>query len=499
MKVAIYCRLSEEDKNKERERDSESIANQKQMLRDYAKGQGWEIYRIYSDDDYTGADRTRPEFNRLIQDARDGLFQIVLCKSQSRFTREMELVERYIHYLFPLWGIRFIGVVDGADTESKGNKKSRQINGLVNEWYLEDMSESIKSVLDSKRRNGYHIGSFALYGYKKDEVQRGKLKIDKEASEVVKRIFSLYISGCGKSKIARILNEQSVPNPTEYKRQKGLMYKPAKGKSGTLWRYSTISSILNNQMYIGNMVQGKYGSVSYKSKENRPKPRDKWFIVEGTHEPIIDKDTWNRAQELLRGKARVEKTGELGVFSKKVYCAGCGYTLKSSRSGGKNYLKCPTHYISREMCGGSFISVERLERVVLSELNKIFDKYLDKEAVELLRLEKPKEHLEITEEKIKKNEKMIKEIYKDKLNGRIDESVLFDVLEEIEKEQKTLRRVYKMQKLEQNEQSNIDLLEEYISPKHLKRAYLDLMVEKIVVGKRIKGTKNVPITIYWRF
>ena len=148
MKVAIYCRLSEEDRNKQFETDdSGSIQNQKAMLMQYAMEQGWELYNIYSDDDYAGADRRRPEFNRLLEDAEKRRFDIILCKTQSRFTRELELVEKYIHGLFPLWGIRFISIVDNADTANKGNKKSRQINGLVNEWYLEDMSDNIRSVL----------------------------------------------------------------------------------------------------------------------------------------------------------------------------------------------------------------------------------------------------------------------------------------------------------------------------------------------------------------
>ena len=149
-KAALYCRLSEEDRNKSRkEEDSQSIQNQKSMLLQYAFAQGWEIYDVYSDDDYAGADRRRPAFNRLLRDAREHRFDIILCKTQSRFTREVELVEKYIHGLFPLWGIRFVSIVDNADTAIRGNKKARQINALVNEWYLEDMSENIRSVLDN--------------------------------------------------------------------------------------------------------------------------------------------------------------------------------------------------------------------------------------------------------------------------------------------------------------------------------------------------------------
>ena len=145
-RVAIYCRLSEEDRDKKsKDDDSLSIQNQKDILSAYAFRQGWSIYRIYSDDNYSGSDRNRPEFNQMIEDAKAHKFDIVLCKTQSRFTREMELVEKYIHDLFPRLGIRFVSVVDNIDTDMAGNKKARQINGLMNEWYLEDMSDSIKS------------------------------------------------------------------------------------------------------------------------------------------------------------------------------------------------------------------------------------------------------------------------------------------------------------------------------------------------------------------
>ena len=209
MNVAIYCRLSDEDRDKlHQSDDSASIQNQKAMLIKYASDNGWTIYDIYSDDDYAGSDRRRPEFNRLIIDAKARKFDIVLCKSQSRFTRELELVEQYIHGLFPRLGIRFISLVDNADTENKGNKKARQINGLVNEWFLEELSDNIKAVLTNRREQGYHIGSFAPYGYKKDPDKKGHLIIDPDAAEVVREIFTLFAEGKGKQVIARILNER---------------------------------------------------------------------------------------------------------------------------------------------------------------------------------------------------------------------------------------------------------------------------------------------------
>lgn len=168
------------------------------MLLEYAAQHSWEVYDIYSDDNYTGSDRNRPAFTRMLEDAEVHRFDIILCKSQSRFTRELELVEKYINGLFPIWGIRFISLADNADTSNKGNKKARQINGLVNEWYLEDMSENIRAVLTSRRKGGFHIGAFAPYGYKKDPEQRGRLLIDEEAAAVVREISTLFSQGYGK-------------------------------------------------------------------------------------------------------------------------------------------------------------------------------------------------------------------------------------------------------------------------------------------------------------
>ena len=162
-KVAIYARLSKEDKNKQFLEESESIQNQKNMLINYSIEKNWNIYDIYCDEDFSGIDDTRPEFNRLLQDAKNKKFNIILCKSQSRFTRDTIYVEDYLHNKFQQWGVRFISVVDSVDTEDKGNKKSRQINGLVNEWYLEDLSDNIRKTFDTKRKMGEFIGAFAPF------------------------------------------------------------------------------------------------------------------------------------------------------------------------------------------------------------------------------------------------------------------------------------------------------------------------------------------------
>ena len=517
LKVAIYCRLSEEDRNKQTETDdSGSIQNQKAMLVGYALEQGWEIYCIYSDDDYAGADRRRPEFNRLLGDAEAKKFDIVLCKTQSRFTRELELVEKYIHGLFPIWGIRFISIVDNADTANKGNKKSRQINGLVNEWYLEDMSDNIRSVLKNRRENGFHIGAFALYGYKKDPGQKGHLIIDEEAAAVVREVFTLFSQGYGKTAIARMLNDRGIPNPTEYKRLKGLRYKQPKAKNSTLWKYFAISDMLTNEMYIGNMVQGKYGSISYKTKQNKPRPKDKWYIVEGTHEPIIDRELWGRVQKMIAERAKPFEVGTIGLFAGKARCANCGYVMRSSKNRGKHYLQCSNRHIAKDACIGSFISVDKLEQMVIDELNRLSKEYLNKDDLEKkiefsgnLQIQKESilKNIASYEKRVRELSKGIRELYMDKVKGLISDADYAEMSKDFTGDRDRLEELISdgRRQIEEIEgkikagDNRREIIERYTNLKHLNREMVEVLIDYISVGKRIPGTRSVPIEIHWNF
>ena len=517
LKVAIYCRLSEEDRNKQTETDdSGSIQNQKAMLMQYAIEQGWELFRIYSDDDYAGADRRRPEFNRLLQDAEARKFDIVLCKTQSRFTRELELVEKYIHGLFPIWGIRFISIVDNADTANKGNKKSRQINGLINEWYLEDMSDNIRSVLKNRRENGFHIGAFALYGYEKDPDRKGHLIIDEEAAAIVREVFTLFSQGYGKTAIARMLNDRGIPNPTEYKRLKGLRYKQPTTKNSTLWKYFAISDMLVNEIYIGNMVQGKYGSISYKTKQNKPRPKSQWYIVEGTHEPIIDRELWDRVQKMVQERVKPFDVGTIGLFARKARCANCGYVMRSSKNRGRHYLQCSNRHVAKDACIGSFISVEKLEQLVIEELNRLSKEYLNKDELERKiefcnNLQAQKDailtNVAAYEKKVAELSKGIRELYMDKVKGLISASdyavMSKDFVDDRDRLERMIadsrRRIEELNvKLEVGDNRK-EIIERYTNLEHMNREMVEILIDYISVGKRIKGTTDVPIEIHWNF
>lgn len=516
LKVAIYCRLSEEDRDKENKGDdSRSIQNQKSMLNEFANKQGWEVYGIYSDDDYTGADRNRPNFNKILELAEKRKIDIILCKSQSRFTRELELVEKYINGLFVEWGIRFVSIVDNADTDVKGNKKSRQINGLVNEWYLEDLSENIKSVLKSKREQGLHTGGLALYGYRKDTKQKGHLIIDNEAAEIVRLVFNLYNNGMGKTAIARELNRRGIPNPTQYKQLKGINYKKPANKLATLWKYSAIQSMLSNQMYIGDMVQGRYGSISYKSKKNKPKPKEEWVIVKGTHEPIIDIKLWNDVQKKINSNYKPFSNGKIGVFAKKCRCKNCGYILKTSKTHGDRYLRCPTRQVSKDNCKGSFISEKVLERKVLQELNEIIKKYLNIGQLENSIIfkhfdserKKLQKEIEQYQTSFSKYSKGLKELFMQKVNDVINQEEFELLNKELKQDKENMQKLINDKKLKLEELSNEKeafnskkkILEKYINVKHLSRAMSEKLIDYIEVSDKDPVTKKKTIEIHWKF
>ncbi len=515
--AAIYARLSEEDRVKNNwQNNSSSIINQVMLLRQYAEQMGWDVYECYTDDDWAGADRSRPAFNRLLRDAEQGRFNIVLCKTQSRFTRELEMVEKYIHGLFPLWGIRFVGVVDNADTSVKGNKKSRQINGLVNEWYLEDMSENIRAVLTTRRQEGYYIGSTPLYGYRKDPERKGHLIVDPEAAEVVKLIFHSFANGMGKTAIARMLNEKGIPNPTEYKRRKGMIKKAPRHKAGTLWKYFSIADILGNEMYIGNLIQGKYGSVSYKSKKNKPTPKERWIRVEHTHAPIIDKNLWDTVQKMIQERAKPFSTGEIGLFAKKVRCKHCGYIMRSGKGRGRHYLKCSSRHVAKDSCIGSFIYVDKLEEIVLEEMRRINKKFLDEKCLEdeiiiqetpLENIEKWKQQCSYERHRMDQLNTAIKNLYLDKVKGNIDAEQFQVLYYELDSDKENAKGKIKQleQKIEQvqlrssGQRKKREIVQEYVNPFKLNRSMVELLIDHIEVSRRDLETKMINIEIHWNF
>jgi DNA invertase Pin-like site-specific DNA recombinase len=519
--VGLYVRLSDEDTDKQNVTDeSESIQNQKAMLLDYCKERGWDVYDIYCDEDYSGIDRARPEFNRLLCDCEIGRVNVVLCKSQSRFSRDMEIIERYIHNKFLEWNVRFISIVDRADSFDIANKKARQINGLINEWYLEDTSENIRKTLDTKRKRGEFTGSFAPYGYLIDSKNKNHLVIDENTAPVVRNIFDWYIQGWGYRKIVMELNECGLPNPSLYKEQSNSKYVNTKGNSSAakgLWTQSTIYGIIRNETYTGTLVQGKSHSVSYKNKKIKKVSPSDWIRVPDCHEAIIDLKTWKKTQDKLTGKRRTSPiTQEYSPLSGKVKCAVCGKAMKrhvyynKERTIRYYNLTCAAYKAGAMNCNNrAAISGLQLERLLIDKINLWIKEYCKTDKIEIQTRHEEKMSAFIAESDklrsaIEKKESQLVMLYEDKLEGTItkeqyvlymqkfgkDIAVLKDKLSAIENKMEDVHQ--KNQDIDRTQ----ELIGKYTNISELSRTVAEEFIETVLIGEKAEGQER-EITINW--
>lgn len=521
MLAAIYCRLSKEDMipfgHGEKVQESESIQNQKSLLTEYATEHGWNIYEVYCDEDYSGIDSERPAFCRLLEDAEQRKFEIVLCKTQSRFTRDMELVERYIHNRFVLWGIRFIAVVDHVDTEIKGNKKARQINGLINEWYLEDLSENIKAVFRHKRSTGQYIGGFPVYGYQKSQSDKNKLVIDEQAAAVVRRIFALYLAGNGKQQIASLLNAEEIANPTKYKQQKGWNYvNGAQRNHLGLWNKTSVGRILKNQMYIGDLVQGTRKKVNYKSKELVAVPKEDWVIVPNTHEAIIDREVFASVAKLLGERTKSSGNGKTHLLAGKVRCMDCGSAMlkvsNSSANYARCYLRCKLYATDKSCCSNHSIRLDRLEKEVSDRLKKYIQLYYtpcwgnllsntDGEEKHIASLQK---QIACLQADVLRHEKALQDLYLDKSAGVIEAEQFAQLNRAYLKDSQRLKsRIFVLAQELDKTKSNTDKTAlqgkvlQWLDFDTAPRELINVFIESVEIGKRNLQTNEQNILIHW--
>jgi len=527
-RVGGYVRLSDEDRNKLNKTDeSESIQNQKNMLIKYCEENDFELIDIYCDEDYSGAGTYRPDFERLINDCENGKLDIVLCKSQSRFSRDMEVIERYLHNRFMEWNIRFIGIVDNVDTDNKGNKKSRQINGLVNEWYLEDLSENIKKTIRNKKESGQFTGSFAPFGYIRSPEDKHKLIIDEVASEVVKTIFDLYKSGKGYMAIVKYLNEKEIPSPYDYKRQNGSNFKMNRVVGTPRWHTDTIAKILKDETYIGNLVQGKTRHISYKNKKSVRVPKEEWIIVKDTHEPIIDIDTWLIVGARFLGREKPQNSGEIHMFSQKVYCDICGKIFQRNTGRTKTrklyYLECKSRKQAHIDCDNKkSMRLDSLEELVKNEINNQLELYYNQDTLDNLNakqnninmsetynskidtLKNEKNSLEINLEK--KNE-YYQKLYEDKIDNVISENEFKTLRErynvDIDKINTRIKcineEIHLLEQKIMNVENKVNIFEKYKHIEELNKVIIDEFVDVIKIGKYNEETNEREIIIEWDF
>ena len=454
----------------------------------------------------------------MLSAAKRKKFQIILCKSQSRFTRDMELVEKYIHGLFPIWGIRFIAVADNADTEIKGNKKARQINGLVNEWYLEDLSENVRMVFDLKRREGQYIGGFPIYGYKKDPANKNHIVIDPEAAEVVRQIFQWSLEGHGKQNIAHMLNESGVPSPSRYKAEhEWTRNTPAKNNRG-LWNKTTIWRILHNEMYTGTMIQGRRKKVSYKSKVLIDVPEDRWYRVEGTHEPIIDLETFNAVRRSLAVRAKTDGSGEVHLLSGLVKCMDCGSTMSKvtdCRQGRprRSYLRCKLYADSgkAKLCTRHSIRLDKLEALISDRIRYYVQTCYKLDPQDLqpkrdTRREALEQERKTLAAQLEKRSQALKTLYLDKVSGLLTDGQFTELNQSFLEEKSRLEQ--RLAKIEseladrekpQQQAGLVERAKELLKLETVPRELAVALVEKIEIGEKNPDTGVQQVRITWKF
>ena len=323
--AAIYIRLSREDGDKE---ESDSIGNQRKYLAEYvSKSEGLTVYDTYVDDGYTGTSFHRPGFQRMLADIEDGKVNCVVVKDLSRFGRDYIDTGRYLERVFPELGVRFISVSDGIDSIRQAYDMLLPIKNIFNEQYARDISKKIHATVASKQKAGEFIGAFASYGYKKSPIDKNKLVVDEYAAGVVREVFRLYVGGMGKQSIAKRLNAEGVLCPSAYKRANGDNYKNGNRLgNASYWTYATIHAMLKNEMYLGNMVQGK----KHQRMRGRQKVvgKENWVIVNGTHEAIIDLETWEKTQKLLQKKHKdIDLETNKNIFAGFLQCGDCGRSM----------------------------------------------------------------------------------------------------------------------------------------------------------------------------
>ena len=433
----------------------------------------------------------------------------------------MEIIEKYLHNKFIEWNIRFIGLSDNADTENKGNKKARQINGLVNEWYLEDVSNNIRSAFQAKMKQGEYISPFASFGYEISKENNNKLIIDKEAEIIVKQIFNLYLSGLGYTGIAKYLNNQNIPSPSLYKYQKKskLNIISNRPREQIKWNANAIKRILTNELYIGNLVQGKRTTINYKNHKIKRKNHQEWIKIENTHDPIIDKETFIKVQRLIKERTKPNhKTNLIHIFSGKVFCLECNHYMRKKNSTKHEYLICSNNQNGYNDCSNkTSIRYDLLEKIILNEINKLIKKYYDIKILNNINLNNNKNNTNnILSSLIQKQEKITKEInkkdnylkslYEDKVNNLITKEQFIKLIDSYNNDITTLQNQLIIIKKEIsryqdkiNSKNDNTIFNKYNSIDKLNKVIIDEFIKKIYIGKINTLNNTRDIKIIWNF
>lgn len=433
--ATLYLRLSRDDGDKE---ESGSITGQRELLRDYIS-QHLELreYAIRIDDGFSGSTFERPGFQKMIEDVKAGRTDCIVVKDLSRFGRNYLDAGEYIEKIFPFLGVRFIAVNDNYD--SLGEKKSSDdliipFKNLINEAYCRDISMKIRSQLEIKRKNGQFLGSFAAFGYLKDEQDKNKLVVDQYAADIVRDIFKWKLEGISPQDIADALNKLGILSPMEYKRSLGMKYTTSfKTSAKAAWSAGTVIRILKNPIYTGVLIQGKETTPSYKVHKRIAKAKSEWTVIEDSHEAIISEIDFDSVQKVLKCDTRRSPDDKaVGLFSGMLFCGDCGASMvrKTVPAGEKKYVYyvCSAHKQDKS-CSPHRMRDTALEEIVLDSLRQHIREVVnmselmnitDTAPLRTAQAQKVQRQLDKKREEYEKLQKLLMSLYENLTDGVID-------------------------------------------------------------------------------
>ena len=516
--TALYCRLSQDDGI---EGESNSIANQKIILMDYAKKHGHLHPMYFVDDGISGTTFQRPGFQRMEAMIENGEIGTVIVKDLSRFGRNHIETGRYLEMVYPSLGVKFIAIQENIDTLEGTGTEMMPFHNIFNEWYAAQTSKKVRAVWAMKASNGKRTSFNVPFGYKRDENDQETWLIDEPAAAVVRRIYDLCIAGYGPCKIARILRDEKVLTPCAYYHTVGMSANHPMPADPYLWSDATIEAILANRKYTGCMVNGKTTTVSHKVHKLIRKPEDEWCITPDAQEAIIDENTWLRVQELRKNKRRIAATGRTSLFSGLVYCADCGSKLhfcaaKSLRRD-QEFFRCSRY--KRKECTIHFIRDVALQKIVLEAVSALSDFVRSYESVFLFLAAKQnsadrtqtirdlKSAVEAGRQRIDELDRLISRIYEDNLNGRLSDERYQRMLARYEKEQHDLMSFVADSEtsLHDLERERTDMrmllqgLRKFTQVRELTPEIVNTLIERIEVhnSDRSSGKLKVQVDIYF--
>ena len=506
--AALYIRLSKED---ESEAPSQSVQNQESLLREFVQQHRLSVYDTYVDDGWSGTNFDRPSFQRMIADIEAKKVNMVITKDLSRLGRDYIMTGHYMERYFPEHRVRYISLLDGIDTgvDSTANDIT-PFRAIMNDMYAKDISKKIKSVKRDKQRKGQFIGGKPVYGYKMHPTEKNKIVIDEEVAPIVRRIFALALSGMSCRNIATLLNQEGVPTPATYANLPVAKPGPYTG----LWSSERISDMLQNETYIGNMVQGRSVKISYKSKKRLKQDPANWVVVEGTHEPLVDAETFRKVRMLVNSRKHTRSRTYDFLLKGLIFCHECGYPLavlnrKNARGEDVLYFVCRTYqrFTKAGVCTCHSIKEKTVTDAVVAKVREVCQAYLDPdellpmalEAVENARKQNNLEtELQVVQAKIDSLTANLDRMYTDRLNGLLPEEDFQRILGRIKLEREQLEE--KRQELELQKKSPVrsedrarELVQRFIETAGESRELLVSLIE------RVELTEDKAVIIKFRF